>query len=163
MVQGIEKFDGIFNGTVLTVLRFCPALFLVRLDNRSVFSNRQFHSDIGIHMAVCQVVNNLSGCPAILAVRFVEFTTFEFFDNFFYVFGKGRNCFNMFSGVIKGINIPIFEMANGVAQINKILHKLWIEKLNKRVLRGFIRKCKFVYSVHAVSFHRQIYRQATVR
>ena len=90
LVQCRQQFERHSDRSVFPVFHFSPQLLIVRFYNRSVFSNRQFHADIGVHVTVCEVMYNLSYGPAVLTIGFVESTFTELFDNFFQLFRKIR-------------------------------------------------------------------------
>lgn len=71
----MERFKDLrrrFNRPGARVEKLGPQLLLVRFDGRFVLCKREFYSHIGVHMAVGQMMYNLSHRPAPFPVRRVE-------------------------------------------------------------------------------------------
>ena len=54
-----------------------PGIFVVRLDGRRLFCQRELHTNQAIHMTVGDVMNNLPHRPAFGPIRRVELSVSE--------------------------------------------------------------------------------------
>ena len=96
------------------VFCFSPQLLLVRFYNRSIFSDCQFHTDIGIHVTVGEVVYNLSHRPAMLTVGFVQSAFTELFDNFFQLFRKICNLPDVSERIHIGVLLSVLKHSDRI-------------------------------------------------
>ena len=67
------------TGVVCVSASCCPAVFSVGFDRRFVFREGEFKPDVGIEMAVRNVVNDLANRPAFGSIGRVELLVGEAF------------------------------------------------------------------------------------
>lgn len=79
-VQSFEKSEGHLDGCILRFLELGPAIFHVGPDHGRLFGQRQLETYVGIHVAVGNVVRDLSNCPAAVAIGRVELRIAETID-----------------------------------------------------------------------------------
>ena len=114
LVQSGQQFERHTGRAMLPVFRFGPQLFFIRFYNRSVFGNRQFHTNISVDMAVGEVMHDLPYRPAMLTIGFVKCTLTEFFDNFFQFFRKIRYLPDVSERIQIGVLFPVLKHSDWI-------------------------------------------------
>src|SRR5579871_4491167 len=79
-MQRVKQCEGDFDGCTFCVGQVGPPVFRIRLDRRFVLRKREFEADVGVHVAVGNMMRNLADRPALWAIRRVELC-----------FGESRN------------------------------------------------------------------------
>ena len=106
-----------FDWAFFAIFGFGPAAFFIRFDDGRLFRHSQFHADVGVHVAVGDVVYYLAGRPAAAAIRFVQITAFQAFQCFFQVFGQSRDQPYVAAGIFHRPGFSVFEFSDGISSI----------------------------------------------
>ena len=72
LMQRIEQCQRYIHGGVLSLWQFGPKIFCVRLDGWFVFGEREFETNVGIHVAIGKVMRQLARRPTTIAVGRVQ-------------------------------------------------------------------------------------------
>src|ERR1700728_2534849 len=71
-VEALNEVEGGVDGGNAGVVKLSPEFFVVALDHRPFFSEGETRADIGVHVAVGNVVDKLADGPAAFTVGGVE-------------------------------------------------------------------------------------------
>src|SRR5438477_6401427 len=80
-VQCVEQRERYFRRRGLRLCELCPTIFGIRFDRRSIFGQRQLPTDIGVHVTVWKMMDNLPHRPSTVAIGSIELLR-----------GETRNC-----------------------------------------------------------------------
>jgi hypothetical protein len=116
VVQGIEKTERELGGRRASVVEFGPELFIVAFDDGPVLGEGETRTDVSIHVAVGNVMDELADGPAAFAIRGVELDGAEAFDGGAEVL-RERGEGGQVRGVVGGIGFGAAEFADGVARV----------------------------------------------
>ena len=72
LVQGIEQRQRNCNRRVLGLGQFSPEIFHIRLDGGLFFGERQLEANVGVHVAVDDVMRHLAQRPATIAIGRIQ-------------------------------------------------------------------------------------------
>src|SRR5260221_7413786 len=72
VMQGVEQGQRNFDRSCFCVGQMRPAILIVGLDGRLFFGERETQTDVGVEVAVRNVMDNLPDGPAAVAVRSIE-------------------------------------------------------------------------------------------
>ena len=96
---------------------FGPEFFSVRLDDGGVFREGETEAEVGVHVAIGQVVDGLADGPAAGAVRRFELGGGEIGDGGAEEFGSGGDGVEQLAAVGGGDVFRPGELADGVAGV----------------------------------------------
>jgi hypothetical protein len=115
MHSGEENKRG-FDGTGARVGQFGPERLFVAFDCGRVLGESQFETDVGVHVVVGIVMNDLAGCPAAGAVRRVELGVGEARDDTAEFGGRGFDGAEPFATARGAVGEIPGKAADGIAK-----------------------------------------------
>ncbi len=127
-MDAFEDLEGPLDGGGV-VVEVGPGGLVVGLDGGPVFGEGEAQADDGVHVAVGEVVNDLAGVPAAVAVGDVELGVAETLNSVAKLageIGKGGNGSDDF---VLGDGLGAVELTNGVAGIEvRCWHELFLDE-----------------------------------
>src|SRR5208283_3854893 len=116
-MQRVEQRQRDLNRRRLRICQFGPAILRIRLDRRLLFSERQLEADIGVHMAVGNMMRGLAHGPSAGTIRGVELSLCESFDGCAQLCRRLGNIVNEGAFLIFGKRAVVVEFADGITQV----------------------------------------------
>ena len=81
LVKRVEQIEREFGGSVLGVFEFGPGGFVVWLDSGLDLGESKTPADVGVHVAIGDVMGHLANGPATFAIRSVDLRVAEAGDS----------------------------------------------------------------------------------
>ena len=117
VMQCVKETEREIGGSREGVGQLGPELLVVGLDDGPVLGEREADADVGVHVAVGEVMHELADGPAAVAVRRVELGGTEAFDGGAEILRKRGE--NSEGGVVVGdVGFGTAESSHGVAGVN---------------------------------------------
>ena len=116
-VEAFDQFERPLHGGG-GVVKGGPGILVVGLDGGPIFGERKADADEGVHVAVGEVMDDLTECPAALAIGSVELRVGQTLDcvaKFSWQIGEGCNGFE---SLIGRDGRRLCELTNGVAWVS---------------------------------------------
>src|SRR5215469_10945182 len=117
-MDGFKKVERHLKRSEFRVFEFGPGVFVVRLDGGHVFGERQLAADIGVQMAVRDMVDDLFYRPSAFAVRGIKLLFVQTGDRCPKPPGQRGDFFDVFSAKLRcGIGVGS-KGPNGIAKLS---------------------------------------------
>jgi hypothetical protein len=108
LMKGVEQRERHLDRRITRVRKIRPEGFIERLYRWLILSQRKFEPDVGIQVAIREVVHNLPDRPAAGAIRRIELLLREAGDGATQGFRRGRDlsdCFGALSGCERRLRV----------------------------------------------------------